>query len=107
MQDLLPVHQERMLSTRLLPWLRGEAIDGPVPSAFWATYVFTEATRRGQSWRMAGGWTPGGMTWRGRGDGSGQPSAKPIPSTRPSPRPVVAWVTAFVLVRQVARTTTG
>jgi len=36
-----------MLNERLLPYVRGEALDCAVPSAFWCTYVLGELGRRG------------------------------------------------------------
>ena len=38
---------ETMLRERLLPYLRGEVVDGAKPSVFWCTYVIEELARRG------------------------------------------------------------
>lgn len=47
MLNLMPAAQETMIQKRLLPFLNGEALDGPIPSAFWSTYVFEEMAKRG------------------------------------------------------------
>lgn len=45
--DLVPEAASAMMSKRILPFLRNEAIEGAKPSAFWCTYVLDEAARRG------------------------------------------------------------
>lgn len=39
--------QRHMLTSRLLPYLRGEPIAGPLPSSYWVTYVYEVMKRRG------------------------------------------------------------
>jgi len=46
--DLLPDAHGRMLDHYLLPYLRGDELDCPVPSAFWATYALEAAIAHGR-----------------------------------------------------------
>jgi len=59
-----------MMAERILPFLRNEKSDGAIPSAFWATYTFEEAVRRGHGALVVdfirNKWTPmlaTGTTW--------------------------------------------
>ncbi|MBI4979349.1 MAG: alpha-L-rhamnosidase [Spirochaetes bacterium] len=47
MLGICPKAHETMLQKKILPFLRDEKTEGPVPSAFWVTYVFEEAGKRG------------------------------------------------------------
>jgi len=72
MLGLCPKAHDVMMRERILPFLRGEKVDGPIPSAFWATYTFEEAAKRGHGERVIEfirkKWTPmlaTGTTWEG------------------------------------------
>jgi hypothetical protein len=69
---LQPKAHERQLQEFVLPYLRGEAVPGPKPSAFWAHYVLQVAGDRGFGAEAIAfirrGWTPmlaTGTTWEG------------------------------------------
>jgi len=69
---LAPEGEGTMMRERVLPFLRGEALDCAKPSAFWSTYVFEEAAKRGAGGDVLSairrGWTPmlsTGTTWEG------------------------------------------
>lgn len=47
MLGLMPQSHKTMIDTRLLPFLKDEKLDGPIPSAFWVTYTFEEMAKRG------------------------------------------------------------
>jgi hypothetical protein len=42
-------HHESMLKRRILPFLRGEKLDEPLPSAYWSSYVISVARMKGYS----------------------------------------------------------
>lgn len=47
LNGLVPAAHDGLVQDFLLPFLRGEAVPGPKPSAFWSYYVLAEAGRRG------------------------------------------------------------
>jgi hypothetical protein len=70
MTGLIPEHHDRLTADFLLPYLRGDAVPGAKPSAFWSYYVLQEAGRRGFGAECLGfirrHWTPmleTGTTW--------------------------------------------
>lgn len=70
--NLVPASDEIMMSKMIMPYLEGQTIDGPTPSAFWSTYLFEEATKRGAGLAVVEfirkKWTPmltTGTTWEG------------------------------------------
>jgi len=72
MLDLLPQSHETMIAQRLLPYLRGEQVDGAMPSAFWSTYLFEQMALRGHAAETLAfirrKWEPmlsTGTTWEG------------------------------------------
>jgi alpha-L-rhamnosidase len=70
MLDLVPQAAQNMLDVRVLPYLRGEKVEGACPSAFWSAYMLEEAARRGYTAEAVSfirrHWTPmlaTGTTW--------------------------------------------
>ncbi len=49
MLGLQPASHPHLLQAHLLPYLRGEKVEGAKPSAFWATYVLEQAIERGHA----------------------------------------------------------
>jgi hypothetical protein len=82
MLNLKPEFHENMITKRILPYLKGEKASWPVPSAFWATYVFEVMGARGygsevvkfirEKWSpmISIGTTWEGFEWSGTGSGS-------------------------------------
>ncbi|MEK6794761.1 MAG: alpha-L-rhamnosidase C-terminal domain-containing protein [Spirochaetota bacterium] len=79
MMDLTPEAHETMIRTRLMPFLKEEPLDGPIPSAFWVTYTFEEMVKRGYGREVIDfirkKWSPmlvSGTTWEGYGWSDGK-----------------------------------
>lgn len=47
MLGLMPGYHQNMMGKRILPFLRGEKLDVPMPSAYWASYVINVAREQG------------------------------------------------------------
>jgi hypothetical protein len=72
MLGITPEAHQTMIEKRLLPYLRGEKVDGALPSAFWCTYVLEEMAKRGYTAEAVDfirrKWSPmltTGTTWEG------------------------------------------
>ena len=72
MLEICPEANQTMINKLILPYLRGEELTGPKPSAFWSTYVLQQMIARGFGEEALGfirrGWTPmlaTGTTWEG------------------------------------------
>jgi alpha-L-rhamnosidase len=72
MLNLKPEFHENMIAKRILPYLKGEKASWPVPSSFWATYVFETMGKCGYGNEVVEfireRWSPmlvSGTTWEG------------------------------------------